>query len=194
MPLLKEAFPQAKFVHIIRDPRDYCLSVKKTWGKDMYRAAHRWREDILTARTDGRRLKEDYLEVFYEQLLENTEGTLQEICRFLKCTFCPEMMELKRPAEVLGDAKGSLKVVSQNVNKFRDQMPPSQIRKIEEIVYPAAKELNYSPQLARTYRPLTPAHLKWLVVCDVCNLLLFHTREKGLVMGLKYFFLMINEK
>ena len=32
--LLMQIFPSAKFIHIIRDPRDYVLSVNHTWGKE----------------------------------------------------------------------------------------------------------------------------------------------------------------
>ena len=42
MTLLKHHFPDAKFVHIIRDVRDYCLSINRAWGKHMLRAAQRW--------------------------------------------------------------------------------------------------------------------------------------------------------
>ncbi|MDP1558114.1 MAG: sulfotransferase [Nitrosomonas sp.] len=36
---LAKVFPNAQFIHIIRDVRDYCLSINKAWGKDMPRAA-----------------------------------------------------------------------------------------------------------------------------------------------------------
>ena len=42
MPLLKAVFPNAKFLHVIRDHRDYCLSVRKSFAKSVYRAAVRW--------------------------------------------------------------------------------------------------------------------------------------------------------
>ncbi len=41
---LKRLFPSAKFIHMIRDPRDYCLSIRESWGKHPWRAAYRWQE------------------------------------------------------------------------------------------------------------------------------------------------------
>jgi hypothetical protein len=33
LPLIKRLYPKAKFIHIVRDVRDYCLSIQKAWGK-----------------------------------------------------------------------------------------------------------------------------------------------------------------
>src|SRR5690606_34430729 len=43
VPLLAQLFPRAKFVHIMRDPRDYVVSIRKAWGKSLPRAAQRWK-------------------------------------------------------------------------------------------------------------------------------------------------------
>ena len=50
IPLLKRLYPQAKFIHIIRDVRDYCLSIHKAWNKNILRAAQRWSDDIMMVR------------------------------------------------------------------------------------------------------------------------------------------------
>ena len=70
MPLLKQLFPKAKFIHIVRDPRDYCNSVRNTWGKSIYRAAQRWVSAISKARTDIAEFNFDYQEIQYENLLQ----------------------------------------------------------------------------------------------------------------------------
>ncbi|MCI0625673.1 MAG: sulfotransferase, partial [Acidobacteria bacterium] len=46
--LLRE-FPSAKVIHIVRDVRDYCVSIRNAWGKDVRRAAQRWRIHVLEA-------------------------------------------------------------------------------------------------------------------------------------------------
>ncbi len=71
--LLKRLYPKAKFIHIIRHPGDYCISAKKAWGKSIYRSANSWRHEIEKAREVGGGLGDDYLEVFYENLVENPE-------------------------------------------------------------------------------------------------------------------------
>ena len=44
--LLHKLWPEAKFIHIIRDVRDYCLSMQNAWHKNMMRSAQRWVDDI----------------------------------------------------------------------------------------------------------------------------------------------------
>lgn len=39
--LLKCIFPEAKFIHIIRDPRDQAVSSKKVCDKNLFRSAKR---------------------------------------------------------------------------------------------------------------------------------------------------------
>ena len=51
--LLQDHFPSARFVHIVRDVRDYCLSNNRAWGKNMIRAAQRWTDDVAAACAAG---------------------------------------------------------------------------------------------------------------------------------------------
>ncbi len=68
--LINDVYPNARFIHIIRDPRDYCLSIRKAWGKNMYRAAQRWRDDVAKCRNEGRQnVGSRYFEFRYEDLL-----------------------------------------------------------------------------------------------------------------------------
>ena len=72
LPLLKTLFPKAKFVHIIRDVRDYCLSINAAWQKNPYRAAQRWHDSIKKCRKDGKTLPQgDYMEINYEALIDD---------------------------------------------------------------------------------------------------------------------------
>src|SRR3712207_7075395 len=68
--LLAELYPQARFIHIVRDARDCCLSAHNAWRKNMVRWAQRWAEGVTKARADGRRIPDRYLEIRYEDLLE----------------------------------------------------------------------------------------------------------------------------
>src|SRR5690606_39213043 len=104
LPLIKAVFPEAKFIHIIRDPRDYSLSVEKAWNKNAFRAAERWRYNIEKARSSTHHFMKDYQEIKYEALLSNPRKELEKICQFLECTYSPMMESLPLPAENLGAA------------------------------------------------------------------------------------------
>lgn len=186
MKLLKEVFPEAKFVHIIRDPRNCCLSAKKAWGKSLYRTARLWRQRIAIARVDGHQLREDYMEVFYETLLDYPEMVMRSICEFLGCEFTPEMTELSKPSENLGDTKGQARIVKQNKKKYRIELSQSQIRRIEEIVYPVAKSLPYKFEFAVKFKPLSHLMSKILMFYDGLAILKFNIQEKGILKGITY--------
>jgi hypothetical protein len=187
MILLKTIFPNSKFLHIVRDPRDVCLSMKRAWGKSLYRAASNWREQVDLARRNSRRYSEDYKEVLYESLLADPESVLQSICEFLQCEFLPVMTTLQRPSESTGDAKGQARIVQDNTQKYRTRLTPSQIRRIEEITFPTLQATGYRPDFAVRFRPLGSLVLTILTVYDAWITLRFETYEKGLREGLALF-------
>jgi hypothetical protein len=88
-------FPQAKFIHIIRDARDVCISLKNVgWhGPTLRHMASYWRQEVISGIEAGRALKTNvYLEVPYEKLVMNTEVTLKQICSFLGEPFDASML------------------------------------------------------------------------------------------------------
>ena len=143
IPLLKQLYPAAKVLHIVRDARDYCLSIHKAWGKDMLRAAQRWADGVHKARQAGAALGADYLELRYEELLARTEPELRRVCDFLGVAFEPGMLTLVRPSENLGDARGARQVLDGNRGKFRQAMAPKTIARIEELAGPVLLECGY---------------------------------------------------
>lgn len=194
MCFLKKYFPEARFVHIIRDPRDYSLSVKRSWGKSIYRAATLWHDQMRLARSQGNQLGGDYFEVSYEALLADTESTLRGICDYLDCIFTPDMLSLAESRELRGDAKGKTEVVTGNRQKYRKHLRTGQIRRIEEIVYPMADACGYKFDHAQSYRPLPALQLRMLKWYDGYASLKMHVAHKGLRKGLSYSLRLHQEK
>jgi hypothetical protein len=186
---LKQLFPEARFVHIIRDPRDNCLSINKTWGKNIYRAAERWRETIYAARQESKEIGDTYKEVYYEDLLDDPESVMEDLCRYIGVSYQVEMIHLATPAENLGDARGELRIVRENQKKYQRQLSSIQIKRIEEIVYPVMLETPFSIEYARKYRPLSGLAKAWFKLTDGFNVINFYTGNKGIRSGLVYLFL-----
>jgi hypothetical protein len=184
MKLLKDLHPEARFLHIIRDPRDVCLSEKKTWGKSLYRTANRWRETIERGRTTGSQFGKDYMEIFYESLLESPKKVLFDICKFIDCEFTVEMTKLEKPSENFGDARGKAFIVQDNMKKYITQLSSHQIRRIEEIVYPIAKSIGYELENDVEYVPLSPLNLKMLRVYNAWVSAKHYIKVDGLTRGL----------
>lgn len=93
---LHETFPDALFIHILRDGHAVAASLMKvSWfPKNIFRIADHWR----TMTKHGNQAKEflsteKYLEVKYEDLVRNPEAILVNICEFLGEDFEPGMLE-----------------------------------------------------------------------------------------------------
>lgn len=148
---LKRAFPKSKVIHIIRDPRDRAISVKKTWNKSMYRTTEKWRRELENAQP-FKNETDFYFELRYEDLLSSPELKLKEITSFLNIEFQQKMLELKKPSEKHGDNKQKLTINSNNSQKFLDYDRET-IKRIEEIAFPYLKMYNYDPVYAKKHKP-----------------------------------------
>jgi len=109
--LLERLFPDARYVHLIRDGRDAALSLlsmprgimTETWMQPRSTAdfACQWRTEVAAARRLGARAGERYLEVRYEDLLSDTPGQLQRICEFIDLPFEAGMLAFYEEAPAL---------------------------------------------------------------------------------------------
>ena len=143
LPLLKAAFPRARFIHIIRDVRDYSLSINHAFGKSKIRAAQRWNDSISSARQAAQALGNDYIEVLYEKLLDDPQRHLQLLCDFVGIDFEPGMLQLSFPTENIGIAKGQRQIMQKNVEKWRTKMPDKERILIEQISGNLLRSLGY---------------------------------------------------
>jgi hypothetical protein len=186
MPLLKELFPEARFLHIIRDPRDYAMSVNKTWGKHMLRAAVDWRRGVERGRAFGRSLGADYKEILYEELLSQPHDTLADVCAFIGLEFVSQMTKLDEAEERLGAAQGARHIVRSNTSKYLPQLSPAMQRRIAEVTYPVASTLPYQLDADIRHRPVPAWRLALLAMYDAFRSVQFHVSDKGLRRGVVY--------
>jgi hypothetical protein len=93
LPLIKKVIPDALVIHIIRDGRDVTASLHRIgWIRpllwDRSRAflvpAIFWRWIVTKGRGYGRALGRDYLEIHYEDLVQNPRETLTRIGKFIE--------------------------------------------------------------------------------------------------------------
>jgi len=100
MDLIREAFPDAQFIHMIRNGYEVCRSIKEMpWGhKDIGRSADQWLKSIEVARKFGAELGPlNYIEIRMEDLLADPEGRLRGLCTFLDEPFHPVLLEFHQP-------------------------------------------------------------------------------------------------
>jgi hypothetical protein len=93
MPLIERLMPEASFVHVIRDGRDVAVSIRPLWfGPSSVReAAGWWRHGIERARAASAGLQR-YLELRFEDLVNDPEPTLRRVCAFVELPWDPAML------------------------------------------------------------------------------------------------------
>jgi hypothetical protein len=179
MPLLKTLFPGAKFLHMLRDPRDYCLSVRNSFGKSIYRAAHRWRQGVENAHRYGAQLSVDYKEVHYEMLLDKPVSTMSQVADFLGVSYDDTLINLTSAPEDLGDARRHNGILTNNKKKYRTQLSSREIRRIEEIVCDVATSVGYDLENSVNHRSLNSLTLTVLKFYDGVASLRHHVGAEG---------------
>jgi hypothetical protein len=185
--LLLEHFPQARMVHIVRDVRDYCISVNKTWRKDMRRAAHEWARDVERAHRLCSSQPERCIEVSYEDLLRSPEAVMQRLTAFLGLEPAgAAMLSLARPVEARGDAAGRTEIVRDNFSKFGERLSPRRTRAIEALAFDTMQLVGYRPQYATRQQHLSRLGQRVLRLKDGASLLAHSARRQGFASALRF--------
>lgn len=90
--MLRQIYPDAKFIHVIRDPRDVATSAWFHIGRSDHRSKDElirhfmnevWPLNVGTARREGPQAPEQYIEVRYEDLLDRESSEVQRLLSFL---------------------------------------------------------------------------------------------------------------
>src|SRR5688572_8837469 len=103
LPLLEQLFPDAQYVHLVRDGRDAAVSFlrmpagtyTRTWAHPdtAQEFACLWRTEVRAARALGARVGPGrYLEVRYEDLVAGPANAVSAICTFADLPFDPAML------------------------------------------------------------------------------------------------------
>ncbi|MFB9253857.1 sulfotransferase [Sphaerisporangium melleum] len=103
LEVMLRLFPDAQFVHLVRDGRDCVASLKEMpwYPHDVFHAISTWRETIDLGRWFAARLPAGtYYELRYEDLTADPEAELARLCGFLREDFDPAMCEPRQVATV----------------------------------------------------------------------------------------------
>jgi Sulfotransferase family len=153
--LLERLFPDALYVHLIRDGRDAALSflamprgiVTETWMHPRTAAdyACQWRTEVAAARRLGRRVGERYVEVRYEDVVDDVESVLRRICAFAGLEYEPGMTDYAGNVDV--SAKPHQQRLKEpptkGVRDWRSQMPAAAVAAFEHVAGDLLHELGY---------------------------------------------------
>lgn len=185
--LLLEHFPGARIVHIVRDVRDYCLSIHKAWHKDMRRAAHEWGRDVGTAHRLCEANPERCIEVTYESLLRAPVEELHRLSEFLGVDPpARDEVRLDRPVEAHGDAAGWTEIKRDNLHKFVTALAPRKIRRIEALAFDTMRLLGYEPLYAQRQKCLGSLEKRLLRLKDGAWFVALGARQRGFAATVRF--------
>jgi hypothetical protein len=177
LPVMTRLFPEARYIHLVRDGRDVAFSPflapkaafwRKIYFNDdrigswrghamsqrAYRAhghlfnAARWVNSVTLGRAHGAMLGERYLEVRYEALVADPAGELARLAAFLG-------VEPTTPALAAADVR------AQSVGKWR-RRPAREIEEVRAVLQPTLAAFGYAWDDGVPSQGLAAALSQWL--------------------------------
>jgi len=155
LELVGAVYPDARFVHIVRDGRDVARSlVSQDWGPaGIEEAAAEWRESVTRARSAGAGL-EHYVEVRYEDLLSDPRRRVAALYEALGLEAGPEVLAVAlTEAGVSYNADPRMPEIG--TGKWRGAFSDTDLARFESIAGDLLDELGYGRAVG-AQRP--PAH------------------------------------
>ncbi|MDH4345942.1 MAG: sulfotransferase [Thermoleophilia bacterium] len=154
--LLERLFPDALYVHLVRDGRDAALSylsvppgiMTEGWGhpRDAAGFACQWRTEVEAARRLGRRVgSARYLETSYEDLVADPEAALRRICAFAGLPWEEQLLGYVGEVD-LSDKPHQQRLAqppTPGVRNWRSEMRAQDVEAFEAVAGDLLRELGY---------------------------------------------------
>lgn len=147
-------FPDAQFIHMIRDGVDVVLSYLEAniAVSNMDSAAYRWLASIEAVRQFTQRHPQLCFELRYEMLVREPKESISKVCNYLGIEFDESMLNSHGIAQDMGDVARRLhhKAVWQpispdSIGKGRLQFSKAQKQRLQELIGDELIRLGYEP-------------------------------------------------
>lgn len=158
------AYPGARMIHMIRDPRDRfeaMIARRPQSKKRVGFAVAKWLFSTALARRNQQNYPGRYLIVRYESMVATPEETLRDVCRFINEAYAPAMLALenaprfwrtdKRPSH-----SGASPLSPDFIGRYRQGLSPYQIDFIQKAARREMLLHGYTPDASR---PGSGAHI-----------------------------------
>jgi len=160
--LLDRLFPEARYLHLIRDGRDAAVSflqmpegvVTRSWAhpRDAGGFACQWRSEVRAAQALGRRVGDRYVEVRYETLVAEPEQELRRSADHAGLPYEPEMLDYAGSVDV-ADKPHQQRLREQptvGVRDWRSELSAEDARGFSAVAGDLLAELGYEQPGSRT--------------------------------------------
>jgi hypothetical protein len=169
--VLRALFPDAQFVHVVRDGRDCVASLKGMgwWRQGTVGAAATWVHSVDCARHAARRLPADgFIELRYEDLVADPRAELERLCGFLDEDLEEAMLIPRAQAERLPPLQREVwhrltreEVTPSRVGTYVDLLTPAELALVEQVAGTRLRQLGYRVGTTRRAEPKDLARYTW---------------------------------
>ena len=147
-PILLQTYPAAKFIQMIRDPRDrYAAIQKKPASKQgLGIATARWLNSANLAQKNMDQFIDRYLVVRYETLVSDPAETISMVCNFLGVEYMPSMIQLDQIPRFENQSSqddSASPITNKFIGQFRNDLTQGQIAFIEFFSRQPMSQLQY---------------------------------------------------
>jgi hypothetical protein len=170
LDVIGDAFPDAVFVDVVRDPIDVAsslLGVPFESSRSVLSHAQRWTESIHAARAYAQTRPQRLRTLVYETLVREPEASVRELCAFVDLQFEPTMLEEfgRQAALNVGSAETWKRDVGSGVlldrkGIWRQRMTPGQAWLVAQATRGLRREFGYVDQPAASASSILAAGLK----------------------------------
>ncbi len=151
LPYIKRIFPQARYIHMLRDGRDVTASLVSRFGEDhLYESVLRWKTSLKRINQFRKQIQSrQYLEVRYEDLVREPEQVLQQVCQFIGIDYSTVMLDYwKLPSTIEHKYDSYHKnlekpVFDSSIGKWKEVLSAEQQQYVLKKMSRALKELGY---------------------------------------------------
>lgn len=164
-----EMFPDAQIIHLIRDGRDCALSMlERKWDLQIfntYHAAYTWNRYVTAGKYFGQKHPESYVEIRYEDILNQPELSIKKLCDFLNIEFNHSVINFKK-----SDGSGKTTLLTKplqkdNQAKWKNKMTKNQLGLFEYHARKMLTECDYdiaciSPTISKWDWFINELHIK----------------------------------
>jgi hypothetical protein len=149
-------FPQAKFIHIIRDYRDNIYSMCKVNYESHFASslAYRWKYYNKLIEKSKSSYPDIFYTIRYEDLVDDPAIQMKKLCDFVGIEYQPEMLEFYKakdkilsayPIEIVNKHQKSLfnPINKSSVNSWEKKLSEKQVKNAECVCGKFAENYNY---------------------------------------------------
>ena len=165
LELLAELFPEARFVHAVRDGRDVALA--HTDGTKIEQVAVSWKRRVSAGREAGAMLgPERYIESRFEELIDDPETAIRRLCEFTALPFDARMLKYyERAGDIVATTavpdrhKDIFLPPTKGLKDWRRDLSDDQVARFEALAGDLLGDLGYPRKFDRV--PLAARIAAW---------------------------------